>query len=219
MRRAATLGRAKVIQVRGRLIALGFLQLAGGLGFEGLWLALIGLFLVNAATAEEQQTQLGTALHGIKVGDVMSKRPVVVADPDGTVTELVDRLVLRERLSTYPLVDGNGRFAGLVTLNRIRRVTPQKRAMTSLREIACPPDDVPKARPEDPLIELLPRMGGCADGRAMVFDPGGRLVGVITPSDISWTMQTVDLRAGETHHAPRGADLAVGPHSQRPSPV
>ncbi|MEU8107192.1 site-2 protease family protein [Nonomuraea muscovyensis] len=195
------------------LIAVGFLQVVTGRGFEGLWLALIGLFLVNAASAEEQQAQLGTALHGLRVGDVMSDR-LVVADPDESVSTLVEQVVLRHRLSTYPLVDTHGRFAGLVTLNRIRAVPTEARPLTRLRDIACPPEEVPSARPDEPLTELLTRMGGGADGRAVVLDPGGRLVGLLTPSDISRIIQTAGLRGSDPYLGPRGADVAVPYHDR-----
>ncbi|MET7331671.1 site-2 protease family protein [Nonomuraea sp. NPDC005650] len=191
------------------LIAVGFLQVVVGRGFDGLWLALIGLFLVNAASAEEQQTRLGTALHGVRVADAMSGNPVVAA-PDETVSGLVDRVVMRHRLSTYPLVAPDGTFAGLVTLNRIRRVEPDRRATTRLADIACPPDEVPQAQPEEPLTELLARMEGAADGRAVVLDPAGRLIGLLTPTDISRTVQMADLRS--TLSGPRGADLAPPYH-------
>ncbi|MEN3540928.1 site-2 protease family protein [Microbispora sp. ZYX-F-249] len=198
------------------LIALGFLNLVSGLGLQGFWLALIGLFLVNAATAEEQQTQIDAALHGITVGEVMSHDPVV-AHPDETVAGLVDRLVLRHHLSTYPLVDDEGRFTGLVTLGRVRRVPPDDRAVTRLRDIACRPADVPAAHPGDQLTELLQRMSGSTDGRAVVLGDDGRLVGLVTPTDISRTIQTVDLRSREPYRTPRGADLAP-PSPESPAP-
>lgn len=198
------------------LIALGLLEVVSGLGFQGLWLVLIGLFLVNAASAEEQQTQLGAALHGVRVGDVMSPHPIV-AEPDETVAGLIDRVVMHRRLSTYPLVDEWDRFLGMVTLNRIRQVPPRDRPTTRLRDIACPAADVPRARPDEALTELLPRMSGCADGRAVVLDAGDRLIGLITPSDVSRTIQTIDLRIGTPYLAPRGADLAP-PYPHRPHP-
>ncbi|WP_188189395.1 site-2 protease family protein [Nonomuraea sp. SYSU D8015] len=195
------------------LIALGFVQVLTGLGFQGLWLVLIGLFLVNAASAEEQQAQLGATLHGVRVGDVMSPHPVV-AHPDETVSGLIDRLVMSRRLSTYPLVDVDGAFLGLVTLNRIRQVAPAERATTRLRDIACPPGDVPRAVPDEPLTGLLGRMGGCADGRAVVLDTSGRLVGLLTPSDISRAIQTAGLHGNDPYPHPRGADLAVPPRDR-----
>ncbi|RVX45531.1 Zn-dependent protease [Nonomuraea polychroma] len=192
------------------LIAVGFLQVVTGRGFDGLWLALIGLFLVNAASAEEQQAQMGAALHGVRVRDVMSAKPVA-AHPDETVSGLIDRLVMSRRLSTYPLVDENLMFVGLVTLNRIREVPPEARETTRLREIACPPEEVPRSTTEEPLTGLLSRMTGCADGRAVVLDPSGHLVGLLTPSDISRAIQTAGLRGNDPYPHPRGADMAM-PH-------
>ncbi|TMR98955.1 site-2 protease family protein [Nonomuraea basaltis] len=196
------------------LIALGFLQVVTGLGFQGLWLVLIGLFLVNAASAEEQQAQLGAALHGVRVGDVMSRQPVV-AHPDETVSGLIDRLVMSRRLSTYPLVGADGAFLGLVTLNRIREVAPAARDATRLADIACPPGDVPQATPDEPLTGLLGRMSGCADGRAVVLDPSGRLIGLLTPTDISRIIQTAGLHRTDPYLHPRGADLALPPRDHQ----
>ncbi|MGI5270203.1 site-2 protease family protein [Nonomuraea sp. CA-218870] len=214
-------GRAAVAAARaGRvfgyaLIAIGFTQIVFGAGFNGLWLALIGLFLVNAASAEEQQARLGSALRGVRVSDVMSADPVV-SRPDETVAGLIEEVVLSRRLSTYPLVDRDGGFAGLVTLNRVRQVPPRARAATRLAEIACPPGEVPAATPEEPLMDLLPRMAGCADGRAVVLDPGGRLVGLLTPTDVSRVIQTAGLHSvADPYHAPGGADLAVPPRDHR----
>ena len=199
------------------LIVLGFLLVFTGPGFQGLWLALIGWFLVNAASAEEQQARLGAALHGIRVGDVMSRSPVTAA-PGETVAGLIDQVVMRERLSTYPLVDEFGAFRGLVTLNRIRQVPTELRPLPLLADIACPPADVPAAHPDDGLVDLMQQMSGHPDGRAVVFDDEGRLIGLVTPSDITRALQTADLRAPYT--APHGADLTVlGPEDHRTEAV
>jgi Zn-dependent protease len=191
------------------LIALGALQLVTGRGLGGLWLGLIGLFLVNAATAEEQQAHVSGRLGGLPVGRVMSG-PVLVADPEQPVEQFLHEVVLTHRFSTYPLVDRGGALVGLVTLNRLRSVPPGARATTRLRDVACPPAEVPTARPEEPLLDLLGRMQGCSDGRAVVLD-GGRVVGVVSPSDVTRTLQVADLAAGGGHPtAGGGADVAPG---------
>lgn len=184
------------------LIAFGILQVVTGIGFQGLWLAIIGLFLVNAASAEETQTKAASALDGLRVSDVMSG-DLVTADPGESVFSFIGRVVLRYRLSAYPLVDAQGGFHGLVTLNRIRALDQSRHAATPLVDIACPPEELPHARPDEPLLDLLPRMNGCADGRAVVRDAQGRLVGIVSPSDISRAIQTSDLRSS-VH---QGADL------------
>ena len=192
------------------LIALGVLQVVTGSGLNGIWLALIGWFVVSAATAEEQQARLGAQLGGVTVGQVMTPGPTVL-DGNLTVAEFVAQLALTHPFSTYPIVDPQGRLTGLVTLNRVRAVPAELRATTRLREIACTPTEVPIARPEDPLGELLERMQGCADGRAVVVDDAGRVVGVVSPSDVARALQLADLRGFDPYPAPSGADLTSLP--------
>jgi Zn-dependent protease len=194
--------RAAVVAARaGRLfgVALIVLGLAGVLfaaWFGGLWLALIGWFLVNAAMAEEQQVVIGHRLRGVRVRDVMSPPPVT-ASPAATVAGFIDEVVLHERFSSYPLVDPAGRLSGLVTLDRIRRVPADRRVATSLADIACPPAEVPTAEPDEPLVDLLPRMAGCADGRAVVLDRDRRVIALVSPRDVSRVAAVSELRAGE----------------------
>ncbi|MGH3974684.1 MAG: CBS domain-containing protein, partial [Pseudonocardiaceae bacterium] len=73
---------------------------------------------------------------------------------------------------------------------------------TLLLDVACPPSEVPIAGPEEPLTDLLPRMAGCTDGRAVVIDAGGRLVGIVSPSDVARTVQNAEFRsrAGAVPH-------------------
>ncbi|PKK16339.1 site-2 protease family protein [Thermomonospora sp. CIF 1] len=189
------------------LITLGLLQVVTGMGVNGLWLALIGWFLVNAAAAEEQQTRVQTVLGGVRVGDVMTPHPLT-AHPDETVADFIHQVVLARRFSTYPLVDELGRLDGLVTLNRIRDVPAALRATTTLREIACPLEGIPLGRPEQPLTELLANMSGCTDGRAVVLSPDRRVIGLVTPSDISRAIQVGELTGPYAH---RGADVVTLP--------
>ncbi len=101
-REQASVAAARAGQVFGFvLIGLGLLQVLAAGGIGGLWLALIGWFLVNAATAEEQQARLSSRLSGVRVGDVMSGPPVV-ADGSLTLDEFIDRLAMTHRFSSYP---------------------------------------------------------------------------------------------------------------------
>jgi Zn-dependent protease/predicted transcriptional regulator len=172
------------------LIFFGLWQFLAGATIGGLWLALIGWFLLGAATAEEQQARLGNALGGVRVADIMSTQPET-APADLTVAELIDRHLWTSRHSAFPLVD-HGRPVGLVTLNRIREVPPDRRATTTLRDIACAGDELALASPDEPIVDLLPRLNGCADGRALVVS-GGQLVGIVSSSDISRAVQRASL--------------------------
>ena len=190
------------------LVALGVLQVLTGGGFGGIWLALIGLFIVNAASAEEQQSLLGARLGGTRVRDVMTPDPVT-ADPLTMLDRFITDTALRYRFSAYPLTDPNGRLTGMATLNRIRSVPAERRATTRLGDIACPLDQLPLATPDEPLVNLLQRMTGCADGRAVVVDEAGHVIGVVSPSDINRSVVLRDLTPFDPYQQARGADLTT----------
>lgn len=185
---AARAGRALGIV----LIALGLAEFLLLAAYQGVWLALIGWFIVGAAGMEERSTRLGATLAGVLVGQVMTAAPDTV--PAGiSVAELIDRYLFTQRHSSFPLVDEEGRPLGLVTLARIKAVPAPRRATTTMADIAWPVDELPVARPGDLLAELLPQLTRVADGRALVVEDG-RLVGIVTPSDITRAVEHAVLR-------------------------
>lgn len=185
------------------LIAVGVLQAINGLGL-GLWWMLLGLFVVTMASAEEHHARTSTALAGVRVRDVMTEQPETV-DGNATIAEFLADVALLRRHSTFPLLDHTGALQGLVTFNRIRAVPAERRATTRLSEVACPPDEIPRAAPDEPLSALLSRLSGCADGRALVF-ADNEMVGIVSPSDISRAaaLHGLGVRLGDG-----GADITV----------
>jgi Zn-dependent protease len=173
------------------LIAFGLIQFLLGAAAGGLWLALIGWFLLGAAGAEERQAEVGQALSGVKVSDVMSSNPQTVP-PNIRVAEFIDQYLFGYRHTVFPLAE-DGRPVGLVSLDRVRQVPPDQRERTGLREVACAEKDLTIASPEEPLTELLPRLSQCADGRALVVAEG-RLVGIVSPSDVNRAMLRGSMR-------------------------
>ncbi|MFC7550262.1 site-2 protease family protein [Plantactinospora sp. GCM10030261] len=169
------------------LIGIGLWQFFTGATVGALWLALIGWFLIGAAVAEERQAQVGVALHGVRVDEVMTPNPQTVT-PDVNVGDFVDHYLWAYRHTALPLVV-DGRPTGLVTLDRVRRVPADERAGTTLGEVSCRGEELVLARPEEPLLEVLPRLSAGTDGRALVVAADGQLVGIVSPSDISRAVQ------------------------------
>jgi Zn-dependent protease/predicted transcriptional regulator len=183
------------------LVVVGFAELFAGAGIGGLWLALIGLFLISAATGEERQAIARELLTGVRASEVMSPDPVAVP-AETTVDVFLDRYVFAHRHSTFPVVDSDGRPVGLVTLNRVKDVPPERRALVRLREVACPIEQVPVASPGEAVADLLPRLASCTDGRALVLDRGV-LVGIISPSDVTRALERIRARSGYWSAPPR----------------
>jgi hypothetical protein len=51
-----------------------------------------------------------------------------------------------------------------------------------------------------------------------VLDPDGRLLGLLTPTDISRVIQTAELHKGDPFRGARGADLTGPYHDGRDRP-
>ena len=172
------------------LVGLGFALLISGYG--GVWLMLIGGFLAIVASAEEKQLQVERALGDVRVRDAMTSEPTT-APADLNVADFLEDYVLKQRFSSFPLVTEQGAPVGLVTLNRVKQVPRERRADVPVREVACSGDELVQVAPDDALSDVLERLNGCSDGRAVVVD-GGRVVGILSPSDISRQLQVIDLR-------------------------
>ena len=152
------------------LIALGLAEfLVGGL-FGGVWLAFIGWFLFTAAREEEMQVTTRQIFAGVRVSDAMTAQPHT-APGWLTVEDFIQRYLLGDRHSAYPVTDHDGSIMGLVTLRQLRDLAPSRRTTTSVRDIALPLQSVPTAAPQEPLSALLQRM---APARSPKPCPGHR---------------------------------------------
>ena len=113
-----------------------------------------------------------------------------------TVSEFLEDNLYRVRHQAFPVTkDGGDTVTGLVTLHRITHVPGGQRDHTRLADIACPLTGIATATPDDSVADILPRLNGCAERRALVFS-NGHLAGIITPSDI--TRMTDRLGAGQS---------------------
>ena len=179
----ATVGAARI----GRVFA--FLMMGFGSGqfifqedLGGLWLVFLGWFLLSAARSEQTRAHWRGILEGVTASDAMTIDLEQIPDWM-TVQAFIDNYVAATGRSAYALRDIDGEVTGLVTLEHLRKVRPDRRGSARLSEIACPLAEVPQARPDDDLLELLGRASGCAGGRAFVMDEG-RLLGMVTPEDV-----------------------------------
>lgn len=174
------------------LIGLGLAEfLLGGL-VGGVWLAFIGWFIFAASREEEMRISTQQMFSGVRVADAMTARPHT-APGWITVDDFVQRYVLGDRHSAYPVVDRSGSISGLITLRQLRDVAPGRRTTTTVGEVAQPLHEVPSGTPQEPLTALLERMAPAGHrSRALVFD-GDQVVGIVTPADVARLIEVYRL--------------------------
>ena len=73
--------------------------------FSGAWLAFVGWFLLQAATAEARYIATEQALEGVRVRDLMIEEPVTVR-AEMSLGQFMDEVASLQRYTTYPVMDG-----------------------------------------------------------------------------------------------------------------
>ncbi|QOV33407.1 site-2 protease family protein [Streptomyces ferrugineus] len=165
------------------LVAVGLYLVLVGAIFSGIWLVVIGWFVIAVATVEGGQAKLRELLGGIPVSDAMTPDPVTV--PSATmINDFLADPRFRYRHSAFPVVDGDNTVAGLVTVKGADTVAETERHSTPVTHVMVRVDDLPTCRPTDPLARLVPELQANPAHRALVLE-GSRLAGIVTSSDIS----------------------------------
>ena len=184
-------------------MVLGLLLIAGGVAevvfvrnLGGLWLALIGWFLMLAARAEDSDGGLQDALRGLRVEDAMTS-PAVYGSTSQTVDSFIDSVARRHPHPAYPVLDAEGRLAGIVTLSNLAQVDAPHRPNVRLDAVQVPLWKVTVLDPGASLVEPAQKLLG--DGhnghRIAPVVSNQTLVGVLTVGDVNRSLEMASLQA------------------------
>ncbi|QSB14743.1 site-2 protease family protein [Natronosporangium hydrolyticum] len=184
------------------LIAAGLAQVIVLAWLGGLWLALIGWFLITAAGAETAGTRLRETVGDLRVADVMTT-PAVAGYAHQTLDDFAARVAGGSPHRSYPVLDIGGRLTGVVTLAQLGRVPPARRPTTRLADVQTPRDRTAVLDPQTSLVDAAPLLLAPGHRLAPVLDRE-QLVGVVCSGDLT--------RATEL------ASLGVRPSRQQDSP-
>jgi len=194
--RAAVLA-ARVGRVFGVvLIVVGIVMFfVPGYGLFGLWPAALGLFLTSAARAEERWAQERHDVRAVTAAEAMS--PVAGGVPGHiTVSQLLAHSSPMFRVEAVPVIDAAGGLTGLLEVERLARLPRAEHHNTQVAALAQPVGDLVVAAPGDPLDVTLDKIAGAGGLPAIVLDPTGRLMGVVTLDDVDRAARRAHHRAG-----------------------
>jgi len=182
------------------LVFLGIAEVLFTATLNGLWLALLGWFLISASNAEAATARYHALLGRIQVRTAMHPNPVC-GHPQQSVDDFVRTVAAHSQHLAFPLRDAGGHPAGLVRLADLTRIPAATRTQVTLSRIALPASLVAVVDVATPLADIAPAIA--RGGLAIVIDDG-LLVGVLSADDVT--------------HAGEIAALSLPAPTQRPRP-
>lgn len=170
-------------QIVGYGLILGgiWMGLITGNWFNGLWLAFIGWFLLNAAQESVLQVSVRSVLTGVRAEDIMA-RDCPTVPGRMSLAELVQEHILTTGQRCFVVAEGS-RLVGLVTLHQIKAVPQSRWTDVSVGEAMTPLAKLRVVAPETPILEVLQTMEG-EDINQVPVAKGGQLVGMLTRDHI-----------------------------------
>jgi len=188
---------SRIASASGRFIA--YLMIFGGIWialrgywFDGLWMAFIGWFLLEAAKESYAQVALKDTLAGVRTDDVMAK-DIPTVTRDTSVDEYIHQVLRTGRRAHIVL--GGDHPSGLITLQSARHLPREEWVNTSVQAVMIPMEKVQAAKPDEPVLQVLQRMQ-TADVNQMPVISDGHIVGMIGRDTI---LQVVHTRMRAEH--------------------
>ncbi|MBI5106924.1 MAG: site-2 protease family protein [Solirubrobacterales bacterium] len=179
--------RTSATRISGRLGQVFSYVLIGGglfLAFSsdpagGLYLAVLGWFLGQAARGAVAASEFSERIEGVTAEDLMEHEPVAVP---GTASALAaqEEFFLRYRVPWFPVVDAAGRLLGRLREERVDGAVAGGQPALAVAEMLEPAVEGDCVARDEPLEHLLGSEPLRALGALMVIDHDGRLVGLVT---------------------------------------
>jgi len=143
---------------------------------NGIWLAVIGLFLHQTATASYRQVELRESLRSLKARSVMVTDYLAVY-PNLSLRAVVQGYVLPVGGQLF-VVAADRRLLGMVSPDGIRSVPQSLWDATPVSAVMVPASKLLVADPEDGALDILERMEESGVGEMPVV-MGGVMLGIV----------------------------------------
>lgn len=161
------------------LIGLGLLMAFAGVNLVGgLWLVLIGWFVLGAARGSTTQLVLQRGLATLHVRDVVDTDPPMVSRA-ASVADVISGPLLRQGLRWVLVRDHEGPV-GMVTLQEVKAVPEELRANTPIGQVMHPRSRLLTVRLDTSLWDALRTLQEAGIEQVPVLDAEGRFAGMVS---------------------------------------
>jgi Zn-dependent protease len=162
-------------------------------GGQGIFLAVIGVFIAMNARSEIMASHIGEQLVGVKVRD-LTWFGIAHASSDMDAYSMIDQ---RQRLGNAGAValdaNGDGQVDGLVLEDQLWAIPTEQRSLTMLTQLMTPFNTLAKAGPDDDLSSVLPRINP-VNPLVTVWN-GDKLLGIVPAKRLTERLQLAQQRA------------------------
>ena len=162
-------------------IVWGVFQFFFGMGFGGLWMALIGWFLLTAANASYAQTAVTQIISPLCVGEVM-RRDCDTISEDVDLQSFVNDHLLKSRKRFY-FVTENNRPVGMISTEQVKKVPRAEWANKTVGQVMSTLDDFQIVSPQMSVAKAYESMLN-ADVNQLPVATKDHLAGIVTRDDI-----------------------------------
>jgi Zn-dependent protease len=223
---AGTGNRARATAVAARTgQVLGLALIVFGVGemllvgtFSGVWLALVGWFLIFAAQSELTGNAARERLGDLKLRQVMDPEPVV-APGWWTVDAFLDNVAASARRRTFPVTSFDGQPVGVIGLAELTRLPARARLVTRVTDLARKPPRVTIADAGERVVDVLAKTV-LRPGRDLILvTDHGRLAGVVGADDISRVLELAASGRPVSPAPPAGSPRGATTNPWRPGSV
>jgi Zn-dependent protease len=164
------------------LIGIGAWLFLTSFDLNGIWYALIGFFIWNAAREGYHQTVVRELLRGVRVDQLMT-RTIELVPPDISIGDFVTHYVLPRREQTFAVGDGAG-LLGTITTSNVRRVPRDQWTTQCVRQAMTPRLGLEALAPQQTGVAALAVMARTRAEELPVLDQG-QLVGFLGRDELS----------------------------------
>jgi CBS domain-containing protein len=182
------------------MIAFGIVLAFGGELLGGLWMVLVGSFVIAGGNAERLHDQIVSEFTGVSAQELMTRRAVTI-DAGASVDEAWE-LYARHRHTVFPVINDDGRAIGMLSVERLNQSLRPRRRPKALAQLVDRDPALLVDEHED-VAHLLQEPAFARVGRAAVVDASGRPVGIVSISDFERELRA--RRPDELGHHHHGA--------------
>jgi Zn-dependent protease/CBS domain-containing protein len=151
--------------------------------FTGLYMALIGWFVLRNATAYDRLTDLQETLLKLKAEDAMT-REFRVVEAKLTLRQFADDYLLSATRAPIYFAASDGRYRGMVEADALQTIERSQWETQTLFSIVKPLSEIPSVQEAASLVDVIHLMETKALPRVTVLSPAGAISGVIDRGDV-----------------------------------